>query len=83
MINKATEAQKVEPIYTDYSTYAFTAHSAETLYGYGTENEAYCYLEWLNNNRGDIWNVEVSGLTDEEAIDRCFNLADELGELRI
>lgn len=81
MNNKAADTQKVEPIYTDYTTYAFTAYNAETLYGYGTEQQADCYLEWLNKNRGDIWNVEVSGLTDEEAVDRYFNLSDEIGEL--
>jgi hypothetical protein len=58
-------------------TYAFTAYNTETQYGYGTENEAQQYLNFLNQDREiNLYEMEVSDLTDEQADRLAFNLRD-------
>jgi hypothetical protein len=61
------------------ATYAFTAYNTETQYGYGTENEAQQYLDFLNQDREiNLYEMEVAGLTDEQAERLAFNLRDFL-----
>ena len=63
------------------ATYAFTAYNTETQYGYGTENEAQQYLNFLNQDREiNLYEMEVSGLTDELADTLAFNLRDGLND---
>jgi hypothetical protein len=63
------------------STYTFTAYNTETQYGYGTENEAQQYLSFLNRDREiNLYEMEISGLTDEQADTLAFNLRDSLND---
>lgn len=50
------------------TTYNFSAHDTESIYGFGTESEASLYLIWLNKDREiNLYEMAVSGLTDEQA----------------
>jgi hypothetical protein len=64
------------------ATYSFTAYNSEAQYGYGTEAEAYQYLDFLNRDREiNLYEMEVSGLTDGQADTLAFNLRDSLNEI--
>ncbi len=64
------------------ATYAFTANNRETQYGYGTEDEARQYLDFLNKDREiNLYEMEVSGLTEEQADTLAFNLRDGLNDI--
>jgi hypothetical protein len=62
--------------------YEFSAHNSETVYGFGTEEEAAQYLEWLNQDKEiDLYEMCVSELTDDEAETLAVNLLDCLKDL--
>ena len=57
------------------TTYKFSAYNTESIYGYGTEDEATRYLEFLNYRRSfNLYEKEISGLTDEQSEDISFSL---------
>jgi hypothetical protein len=63
-------------------TYAFTAYNTETQYGFGTEDEATEYLEWLNKDKEiNLYEMEISDLTDDQADTLAINLRDNLNDL--
>lgn len=50
------------------TTYEFTAFNEKRIYGYGTEDEAKLYLQFLNQGREiNLYEMEESSLTDDEA----------------
>ena len=64
------------------ATYAFTAYNTEAEYGFGSESQAAEYLAHLNKDREiNLYEMEVSDLTDDEAENLAFNLADCLNNL--
>ena len=59
------------------TTYKFSAYNTESVYGFGTANEATQYLEWLNQNREiNKFEMEISSLSDEQAENLAINLSD-------
>ena len=57
------------------TTYKFTAYNKESHYGYGTEDEAMRYLDLLNEKLCfNLYEKEISGLTDEQSEDISFSL---------
>ena len=57
--------------------YKFSAYNTESIYGFGTTNEAAQYLECLNQNREiNKFEMEISGLSDEQAENLAINLSD-------
>ena len=66
------------------ATYEFSAHNNESIYGYGTEEEASAYRDWLNKEREiNLYEISVFGLTAERADTLTFNLRDDLAHLAI
>lgn len=64
------------------ATYEFSAYNTESVYGYGTENEAAQYLDWLNKGREvNLFEMAVSGLTEDQADTLAINLRDNLADL--
>jgi hypothetical protein len=64
------------------ATYSFTAYNSEIQYAFGTESEAARYLKFLNRNREiNLYQMEISDLTDEQADTLAFNLMDCLNDL--
>ena len=64
------------------TTHEFSGYNKEPLYGFGTEREAYLYLNWLNKDlEFNLYEMRVSGLTDDQAETVAFNLCENLADL--
>ena len=64
------------------TTYALTAYNSETIYAYGTLEDAHEYCEWLNRRRDvNLYGPEAVDMTDEEAENKCINLIDEIAAI--
>ncbi len=64
------------------TTWEFSAYNTESEYGFGTEREARIYLDFLNKDREINWyEMSEAALSDEQAEQLAFNLADGLVEL--
>lgn len=73
---KRTGNQSMETIYE------FSAYNQESIYGYGTENDAVQYLEWLNQGKEiNLYEMSLSDLTDEQADNLAINLSENLADL--
>lgn len=64
------------------TTYEFSAYNQESIFGFGTENEAAQYLGWLNQGKEiNLYEMAVSGLSDEQAEILAVNLREILADL--
>lgn len=64
------------------TTYEFTAYNTEKIYGYGTENEASLYLDWLNRDKEiNLYEMSESNITSEQSDTWAINLRDNLLDL--
>ena len=64
--------------------YKFSSYSSESIYGFGNESEASKYLEWLNKDRKfNLYEMEISDLTNEQADTLAINLRDNLLDLEL
>lgn len=64
--------------------YKFSSYKSESIYGFGNESEASKYLEWLNKDREfNLYEMEISDLTNEQADTLAINLRDDLLDLEL
>ncbi|NJN00051.1 MAG: hypothetical protein HC800_25530 [Phormidesmis sp. RL_2_1] len=57
------------------SIFCFTAYNTEAIYGWGSEEEATAYLNYLNKDRGtNQYVMEKSDLPEEAADTIAFNM---------
>lgn len=64
------------------TVYEFTAYNTEKIYGWGSEEEARLYLDWLNQKREiNQYGMAESDLTAEQADTLAIHLRDCLGDL--
>lgn len=64
--------------------YKFTAYNTETIYGFGTEEEAITYQDWLNRDRQiNLYERAVSELSDEQADTLAINIRENLNDLEL
>jgi hypothetical protein len=64
------------------TVFEFYSYNKETVYVFGTEDEAIRYLYWMNLGRGDgIYYMTESTLTLDEADTLAINLCDVLSDI--
>lgn len=62
--------------------YEFSVYNNVAVYGFGTEEDATQYLDWMNAGRlVNLFEMAISDLSEEQAKILAINLQDTLAEL--